>query len=88
MQLTQRSKSVDRSPMTFLESLYLWNIMKGMAITLRHLFKKVDQRDIFGMVVQRDESYFIKRLDPEIALALRHKISQYVDMYMKKLAKE
>jgi hypothetical protein len=55
---------------------------------LRHLFKKVDQRDIFGMVVQRDESYFIKRLDPEIALALRHKISQYVDMYMKKLAKE
>ncbi|NCW87956.1 MAG: NADH-quinone oxidoreductase subunit I, partial [Chitinophagia bacterium] len=29
MQLTQRSKSVDRSPMTFLESLYLWNIMKG-----------------------------------------------------------
>jgi len=40
MQLTQRSKSVDRSPMTFLESLYLWNIVKGMAITLRHLFKK------------------------------------------------
>jgi NADH-quinone oxidoreductase subunit I len=26
--------------MTFLESLYLWNIFKGMAITLRHFFKK------------------------------------------------
>jgi len=26
--------------MTFLESLYLWNILKGMAITLRHFFKK------------------------------------------------
>ena len=40
MQLTQRAQQVDRRPMNFLESLYLWNILKGMAITLRHLFKK------------------------------------------------
>jgi NADH-quinone oxidoreductase subunit I len=40
MQLTQRAKPVDRSPMTFLESLYLWNIIKGMAITLKHMFLK------------------------------------------------
>ena len=40
MQLTQRAKPVDRSPMTFLESLYLWNIIKGMVITLKHMFLK------------------------------------------------
>lgn len=40
MQLTKRAKPVDRHPMTFVESLYLWNIVKGMAITLRHLFQK------------------------------------------------
>lgn len=40
MQLTQRGKPVDRSPMTRLEKIYLWNIAKGMLITLRHLFKK------------------------------------------------
>jgi NADH-quinone oxidoreductase subunit I len=38
--LTQRSKQVNRSPMTFLESLYLWNILKGMVITFSHIFKK------------------------------------------------
>src|SRR6187402_176780 len=38
--LTQRAKEVDRKPMTFLESIYLWNIMKGMGITISHLFKK------------------------------------------------
>lgn len=31
---------MERKPMTFLESIYLWNIMKGMLITLRHFFKK------------------------------------------------
>ena len=40
MQLTQRSVPVDRKPMTALEKIYLWNILKGMAITLRHLFRK------------------------------------------------
>ena len=40
MQLTQRAKQVDRKPMTWLESIYLWNIAKGMAITISHLFKK------------------------------------------------
>lgn len=40
MQLTQRAKLVDRKPMTWLEKLYLWNILKGMLITLRHFFKR------------------------------------------------
>ena len=38
--LTNRSKQVDRSPMTFSEKLYLPAIAKGMAITFSHLFKK------------------------------------------------
>jgi NADH-quinone oxidoreductase subunit I len=38
--LTNRVKQVERKPMNFLESLYLWNIAKGMAITFRHIFKK------------------------------------------------
>jgi len=40
MQLTQRAKQVDRKPMTFLEKMYLWNIFKGMMITISHLFKR------------------------------------------------
>ena len=40
IQLTQRAKQVDRRPMTWLEKIYLWNILKGMLITLRHLFKR------------------------------------------------
>lgn len=39
--LTNRAKSVDRKPMSFLERIYLWNIMKGMIITFKHMFKKV-----------------------------------------------
>lgn len=38
--LTQRSRLVDRRPMNWLERIYLWEIMKGMRITLRHFFKK------------------------------------------------
>lgn len=38
--LTNRAKLVDRKPMNWLESLYLWNIMKGMAITMSHFFKR------------------------------------------------
>ena len=38
--LTNRAKLVDRKPMTVVEKLYLWNIMKGMAITFRHVFMK------------------------------------------------
>lgn len=38
--LTQRSKQVDRKPMTVLEKLYLINIAKGMWITFKHIFKK------------------------------------------------
>jgi NADH-quinone oxidoreductase subunit I len=38
--LTQRAKQVDRSPMTAMEKLYIWNILKGMFITFSHLFKR------------------------------------------------
>ena len=38
--LTNKAKQVERKPMTFVERLYLWNILKGMLITLRHFFKK------------------------------------------------
>jgi NADH-quinone oxidoreductase subunit I len=38
--LTNKARLVDRKPMTWVERLYLWNILMGMAITLRHLFKK------------------------------------------------
>jgi len=31
---------VDRKPLTWLESIYLWNILKGMLITIKHFFKK------------------------------------------------
>ncbi|SFQ16043.1 NADH-quinone oxidoreductase subunit NuoI [Parafilimonas terrae] len=38
--LTDRAKPVNRKPMTFLESIYLWNIFLGMIITIKHFFKK------------------------------------------------
>ncbi|MBC7904404.1 MAG: NADH-quinone oxidoreductase subunit NuoI [Gemmatimonadaceae bacterium] len=38
--LTNRAKIVERKPMTFVEKLYLWNIFKGMMITLKHLFMR------------------------------------------------
>jgi NADH-quinone oxidoreductase subunit I len=38
--LTNRSKPVERKPMTFVEKLYVWNIFKGMMITFRHIFKR------------------------------------------------
>jgi NADH-quinone oxidoreductase subunit I len=38
--LTNRAKAVTRKPMTFLESIYLVNIFKGMMITFSHMFKK------------------------------------------------
>ena len=38
--LTNRAKPVERKPMTALERLYLWNIAKGMWITLKHIFKR------------------------------------------------
>jgi len=38
--LTDNARPVDRKPMTFIESLYLWSIAKGMAVTLKHIFKK------------------------------------------------
>src|SRR6187549_2958778 len=38
--LTNRAKSVDRRPLSFLERMYLPAIFKGMAITFGHMFKK------------------------------------------------
>jgi NADH-quinone oxidoreductase subunit I len=40
MQLTTRSKVVVKKEMTLLERTYLWPIVKGMAITFKHMFKK------------------------------------------------
>jgi NADH-quinone oxidoreductase subunit I len=38
--LTNKVQAVSREPMTFLERLYLINIIKGMLITFSHMFKK------------------------------------------------
>lgn len=38
--LTNRAKVLDLKPLNFMERLYLPNIMNGMWITLRHIFKK------------------------------------------------
>lgn len=38
--LTNRAKPVDRRPMNFWERLYLPAVIRGLGITLRHLFKK------------------------------------------------
>ena len=38
--LTNRAKAVDRSPMSFMEKMYLPAIAKGMMITFSHIFKK------------------------------------------------
>ena len=38
--LTNRAKPVGRKPMSLLERLYLWNILKGMFITIKHFFRK------------------------------------------------
>src|ERR1043165_3410445 len=39
MQITNRAKAVDRRPMNFVEKLYVPAILKGMSITLSHIFK-------------------------------------------------
>nr|WP_295869999.1 NADH-quinone oxidoreductase subunit NuoI [uncultured Chitinophaga sp.] len=38
--LTNRSKAVDRSPLTLLEKMYVPAIAKGMGITFKHIFKR------------------------------------------------
>jgi NADH-quinone oxidoreductase subunit I len=38
--LTNRAVLIDRSPMTFGERIYLPSIIKGLGITLGHIFKK------------------------------------------------
>ena len=38
--ITSRAKEVDRSPMTFSERIYIPSILKGLRITLGHIFKK------------------------------------------------
>lgn len=42
MKLTNRSKVVSRKEMSFAEKVYLPAIVKGMGITLKHLFRKGD----------------------------------------------
>jgi len=38
--LTNRAKVLEQKPMSFMERLYLPAILKGMGITLKHMFKK------------------------------------------------
>ena len=38
--LTNRAQEVSRKPMSFMERLYIPSILKGMAITFSHIFKK------------------------------------------------
>ncbi len=38
--ISKKAKAVDRKPMTFMESLYIPGILKGLKITLSHIFKK------------------------------------------------
>src|SRR5687768_399069 len=38
--LTNRAKPVARKPMSFVEKFYMWNILRGMLITFKHIFKK------------------------------------------------
>ncbi|MDI9338108.1 MAG: NADH-quinone oxidoreductase subunit NuoI [Alphaproteobacteria bacterium] len=38
--LTNRKQFVERKPMSWVEKLYLVNILKGMFITFKHLFKR------------------------------------------------
>lgn len=40
MKLTNRGKVVSNKKMTFSESLYIPEILKGMAVTAKHIFKK------------------------------------------------
>jgi len=40
MQLTNRAKLVDRKPLSLAERLYVPAILKGMGITLKHMFQK------------------------------------------------
>jgi len=40
MQLTNKVKAVDRSPMTLGEKIYIPAVLKGMKVTVGHLFKK------------------------------------------------
>ncbi len=40
MSLSGRKKQVSNKKMTFLERLYLWTIIKGMMITISHLFTR------------------------------------------------
>jgi NADH-quinone oxidoreductase subunit I len=38
--LTNRKKEVSKKEMTFMESIYLPAVLKGMSLTLKHVFKK------------------------------------------------
>lgn len=40
VKLTDRIKVMERKPMTFMEKIYIPAILKGMSITISHLFKK------------------------------------------------
>ena len=47
--LTNKAQQVDRRPMNLLERMYLPAIVKGMAITFSHIFKKKPKIAILGL---------------------------------------
>src|SRR5690606_31577854 len=65
--LTNRAKRVERKPITLVERLYVWSIVKGMMITLKHIFTRKatisypEERRVFSpvfrglQVLNRDE---------------------------------
>lgn len=38
--LTDKAKPVDRKPITLVERIFIWNLAKGLWITLKHMFTK------------------------------------------------
>ena len=67
-------KKIDRRPLAFTERLYLFNVVKGMAITLRHFLK-----NIFGTPNIATIAYPEVREPAPGALRGRHRLMQRPD---------
>jgi NADH-quinone oxidoreductase subunit I len=67
-------KKIDRRPLAFTERLYLFNVVKGMAITLRHFLK-----NIFGTPNIATIAYPEVQEPAPAALRGRHRLMQRPD---------